>query len=91
MKVKCAERGEVEAPGLPILVCHHCGKPVCARHALEVTRDEAFASTAAVPVSAVHCAECKGKYHRGMPTQRRPAADDDRAEPPARAGASAAS
>lgn len=90
MKVKCAERGEEEAPGRPILVCHHCGKPVCADHALEVTRDEAFAGTAVAPVSAVHCPECKGKYHRGAATQR-PTANDGRPVPPVWAGAKAAS
>jgi hypothetical protein len=89
MRVKCAERGEEEAPGRPILVCHHCGKPVCAADAFEVPRDEAFAGTAAAPVSAVHCAECKGRYHRGTTTQR-PTVDDGRV-PPARERAGAAS
>ena len=90
MKVKCTERGEEEAPGRPILVCHHCGKPICAEHAWEVTRDEAFAGTASEPVSAVHCAECRAKYHRGTTTQR-PTAHEVQIGPPPRAAASAAS
>lgn len=40
-------------------VCHHCGKPLCPGCRLLVDSDEAFSGQ----VAAVHCQDCKGKYH----------------------------
>jgi hypothetical protein len=34
-----------------------------------VTNDYAFAGTNDIPVGAVHCSECKGKYHWRASTQ----------------------
>ena len=42
-------------------VCHHCGKPLCARASCRVAvdGDPAFSGK----VTAYHCKECARKYH----------------------------
>jgi NMD protein affecting ribosome stability and mRNA decay len=45
-------------------VCHHCGRPLCRAHGA-VIEDEVFAASdaQAAPTTAVHCRQCKDKYH----------------------------
>jgi hypothetical protein len=65
MAWECAEDcGEKEQENHPILVCHHCGKPVCRKHR-EVITDDAFSANSNLlgHRAAVHCADCKKDYH----------------------------
>jgi len=45
------------------VICHHCGKPLCQAHRIQIL-DDAFSSVDG-PLSqkAWHCDECKKKYH----------------------------
>jgi hypothetical protein len=61
MTLKCVQ-GEPESEA-PIFVCHHCGKPVCEKHGLVVSADDAFdGSDPLVSRAAMHCGEC-ARYH----------------------------
>lgn len=52
-------------------VCHHCGKPLCARHQVVIVdRRFGFDRENSRP-RAVHCRECKLKHHR-FALSRRP-------------------
>jgi len=42
-----------------VVVCHHCGKPLCKKHSYKVQKDEAFSSK----ITAFHCPECKQEHH----------------------------
>lgn len=42
-----------------VVVCHHCGKPLCKTHKINVKKDEAFSSI----ITAFHCDECELKHH----------------------------
>ncbi len=44
-------------------VCHHCGKPLCDKHAYEI-RDAAVRRDKRGRLQrAVHCAECRRRHH----------------------------
>lgn len=43
------------------VVCHHCGRPLCAR-CRRAWRDTAFAGSDELP-PAFHCAACWRRYH----------------------------
>lgn len=46
-----------------IVVCHHCGKPLCRFHRLFVD-DDAFRHNAVEwPVRAAHCRRCRSTFH----------------------------
>lgn len=66
MTVICGENRE-ELSGGQILVCHHCGTPVCETHGRMVLADDAFASDDLDPdsVAAMHCRGCAEKFHAG--------------------------
>ena len=51
MTLKCVQ-GDPEGE-VPIFVCHHCGKPVCEKHGLVVSADDAFSgpSTSVTPAA----------------------------------------
>jgi hypothetical protein len=70
---ECAECNDQSQK--PVAVCHHCGKPLCAKD-LVVIFDDAFAAVprkarrkAAVPRKArreaVHCRNCRREHHLG--------------------------
>lgn len=74
MPWECGECGAVEGKdkvtveGKEVVVtvdviCHHCGKPLCQKHRIQIV-DDAFSSDDK-PVSreAYHCDECKKAYH----------------------------
>jgi hypothetical protein len=53
-------------------VCHHCGKPLLAE-SQKLIEDDAFgASDSPIGRYAVHCQECKNRFHPGA--QERPQA-----------------
>lgn len=69
MTLKCTVDGTPASPAHIVSVCHHCGRPVCARHGVEIPSDDAFDGTNAesgirVPVPAMHCKECADEHHR---------------------------
>lgn len=65
MKLKCAQRGDMESESNRIFLCHHCGKPVCEEHGELVEDDGAFAdSDFPLSISAMHCPECAGHHGR---------------------------
>lgn len=66
MTVNCGINGE-DLRGRPVLLCHHCGMPVCQEHGRVVAADAAFAGTATAPQSAVHCRSCAERFHKGAP------------------------
>jgi hypothetical protein len=49
-------------------VCHHCGKLLC-KSCCKAVYDGGFARSDAQPVRAVHCADCRRKYHGVWSTQ----------------------
>jgi len=77
MNLTCGVRGEAESEDHEIFVCHHCGMPVCERHGLVVSTDEAFHDSPEAREdsdratqnpglrAAMHCPGCAEKYHRG--------------------------
>lgn len=73
MSWKCAVCGELDGRKNAVVnaVCHHCGKPLCAKHQV-VLRDPAFGHDQEnPPVWAVHCKECGRKHHRLAPRRRK--------------------
>lgn len=72
MAWECADCGEKEVissmrnggDSRRIVVCHHCGKPVCF-HPSRVIADDDFGTSVEPPTAraAVHCADCKNKHH----------------------------
>jgi hypothetical protein len=64
MKLKCAQRGDMESESNRIFLCHHCGKPVCQEHSVKVDDDGAFADPGFPPsIAAVHCPDCARQHH----------------------------
>ena len=65
MAWECADCGAKEQQNHMILVCHHCGKPVCGKHR-EVITDSAFSADLTRPAgrAGVHCMDCRKEYHR---------------------------
>lgn len=64
MAWECAECNARERTRNAIdAVCHHCGKPLCREHRIEIA-DLAFAGVSE-PISqvAIHCQKCKHQYH----------------------------
>ena len=47
-------------------VCHHCGKPLCREHRIDIA-DNAFSRTAMAVPRAAHCYPCRRKWHPGSP------------------------
>jgi hypothetical protein len=45
-------------------VCHHCGKPLCASHALVVVDDAFSDRQGPVRGKAAHCPDCKQQHHQ---------------------------
>lgn len=64
MEWECADCGEKEPKDSKLLVCHHCGKPLCPRHH-QIISDDAFSDGTGRPAArlAVHCSDCKKDYH----------------------------
>ena len=65
MSWKCAVCGLVDGRGDTVVdaVCHHCGKPLCRKHQIELF-DMAFSVTKVRErVWALHCAECRRSDH----------------------------
>lgn len=70
MSWECGECGAVEGKDKITVdaICHHCGKPLCQKHRIQIV-DDAFSSDDE-PVSreAYHCDECKKVHHpRALP------------------------
>lgn len=68
MSWKCGACGQMDGRGGVIVdaVCHHCGKPLCREHQVEVW-DTAFRSDKETSwVSTIHCAECRRNHPRIM-------------------------
>ncbi len=59
MSWECADCRQKEM----VAICHHCGKPVCGEHSSEITDDAFAASEPLRSRAAVHCQECRSKYH----------------------------
>lgn len=60
---ECAECNDHEAD--IVAVCHHCGKPLCAKD-LVVIFDDAFAARPKKPANeAAHCRRCRRQHHLG--------------------------
>jgi len=69
MTWECAECGKKEDEANRIDgVCHHCGKPLCAKDRVVVTDDAFAAWDMPMPRTAVHCKECKAAYHPRLPS-----------------------
>lgn len=64
MARECIYGDETEDGSESIVVCHHCGSPVCNEHSLIII-DDVFGSSAESRSSAVHCKDCKARYHPG--------------------------
>jgi NMD protein affecting ribosome stability and mRNA decay len=62
MAWECAYCGDKEGAKKRLPVCHHCGRPVCARHR-EMISDDAFDSGVPTSRIAVHCRECREQHH----------------------------
>lgn len=60
MSWRCGKCGEVDGKidNRVNAVCHHCGKPLCQDHRIEIL-DEVFSSDC----KAYHCEECKKNFH----------------------------
>jgi len=70
MSVKCGN-GENLADRL-ILVCHHCGMPMCEEHGWILSADDAFDdSNTPVSRAAMHCRDCAEDYHKGAAKHHR--------------------
>ena len=64
----CNERHGTEV--FPDHLCHHCGKPLCAKDTIVVQQDLAFSIHQDTPTAAAaHCKKCAWTFHR----RRRPA------------------
>lgn len=58
----CADcRPDVVGGEIVRLVCHHCGKPLCDEHRQLVRNDPAFSQFGSS--TAVHCEDCRLRYH----------------------------
>ena len=77
MSWKCAVCGAQEGEGDTLIngICHHCGKPLCQEHQI-VLLDSVFGHDKENPrAEAIHCADCRRKYHRfvfGLRKRRKP-------------------
>lgn len=60
---ECAECSAKEEGVRTIVVCHHCGKPVCRAHSVVIVDDAFAVSDPPGSRRAVHCSDCKSRYH----------------------------
>jgi hypothetical protein len=75
----CNAREDEQGAVVVDAVCHHCGKPLCRAHQVNVVLDDAFTASgltavglAALPalqgLGAVHCDSCGRTHHnQGLP------------------------
>lgn len=65
MSWECGECGEMEGRAQVRVdsVCHHCGKPLCQKHRIEILDDAFSSESGAVSGEAFHCDSCKQIYH----------------------------
>jgi hypothetical protein len=85
VNLKCMNGEDIKDDA--ILVCHHCGMPVCQQHGWTVATDDAFGDSN-TPISRIsmHCRECMEEYHKGLVRQRGWPTTTV-AQPPSQAGA----
>lgn len=63
MARECVYVDETEDCSRELVVCHHCGRPMCTTHGRLIEDDVFSISETAGPARAMHCWNCKAQYH----------------------------